>query len=131
MAKIRLNRKNQTLKIVNQRDTINLKRTGRAGRDGSDGRSAYEIALANGFVGTEAEWLASLNGSGSGGSDANYVQNFIAQSVIYVTHHLGKLPSVTIIDTAYDEVEGSVQHHDTSSLTVILSSPMSGTITLN
>lgn len=26
------------------------------------GRSAYEIALLNGFIGTEAEWLTSLNG---------------------------------------------------------------------
>lgn len=39
---------------------------------GVDGKSAYEIALANGFVGTEEEWLASLKGEdgkdGSGGS---------------------------------------------------------------
>ncbi len=30
--------------------------------DGVDGKSAYEIAVANGFEGTEAEWLASLKG---------------------------------------------------------------------
>jgi len=44
---------------------------GAAGQDGiigADGASAYEIALANGFVGTESEWLASLQGSGSGAS---------------------------------------------------------------
>lgn len=35
---------------------------GVAGTDGVDGDSAYEVALANGFVGTEAEWLASLEG---------------------------------------------------------------------
>lgn len=29
---------------------------------GPKGESAYELAVANGFVGTEAEWLASLNG---------------------------------------------------------------------
>lgn len=29
---------------------------------GKDGKSAYEIALANGFEGTEAEWLDSLHG---------------------------------------------------------------------
>jgi hypothetical protein len=29
---------------------------------GEDGRSAYEVACDNGFVGTEAEWLASLKG---------------------------------------------------------------------
>jgi len=30
--------------------------------DGQDGLSAYEIAVANGFTGTEAEWLESLRG---------------------------------------------------------------------
>lgn len=29
-------------------------------KSGDDGQSAYEIAVANGFVGTEAEWLESL-----------------------------------------------------------------------
>lgn len=43
------------------------------GADGKDGKSAYEIALANGFEGTEAEWLKSLKGKDgvSGGESAN------------------------------------------------------------
>jgi Collagen triple helix repeat (20 copies) len=36
---------------------------GPAGTNGIDGESAYEIAVANGFVGTEAAWLASLKGA--------------------------------------------------------------------
>ncbi len=32
------------------------------GPQGEEGLSAYEVALANGFIGTEAEWLASLIG---------------------------------------------------------------------
>ena len=36
---------------------------------GSDGRSAYEIALENGFEGTEAEWLASLEPDPMSGED--------------------------------------------------------------
>ncbi len=32
------------------------------GGGGANGKSAYEIAVENGFVGTEAEWLASLKG---------------------------------------------------------------------
>lgn len=31
------------------------------GRDGTDGKSAYELAVENGFKGTEQEWLASLD----------------------------------------------------------------------
>lgn len=37
---------------------------------GADGKSAYEIAVENGFVGTETEWLASLKGApGKDGAD--------------------------------------------------------------
>ena len=30
--------------------------------EGVDGKSAYQIAVDNGFLGTEEEWLESLNG---------------------------------------------------------------------
>lgn len=43
---------------------------GDAGERGKDGKSAYEIAVANGYVGNDAQWLASLNGrDGSPGRD--------------------------------------------------------------
>lgn len=35
---------------------------GANGKDGVDGASAYEIAVENGYTGTEAEWLSSLKG---------------------------------------------------------------------
>lgn len=35
---------------------------GQPGKQGADGLSAYQIAVDNGFTGTEAEWLASLKG---------------------------------------------------------------------
>ncbi len=35
---------------------------GTSGTNGETGKSAYEIAVDNGFVGTEAEWLESLKG---------------------------------------------------------------------
>lgn len=35
---------------------------GATGATGATGKSAYEIAVENGFVGTEVEWLASLKG---------------------------------------------------------------------
>ena len=36
--------------------------TGVTGPTGADGSSAYQVAVANGFAGTEAQWLASLVG---------------------------------------------------------------------
>lgn len=45
------------------------------GVDGKDGKSAYEVAVENGFIGTEQEWLESLKGekgeTGAPGSDAS------------------------------------------------------------
>lgn len=39
-----------------------VKQAGGSGGTGSDGKSAYEIAVDNGFEGTEADWLESLKG---------------------------------------------------------------------
>lgn len=38
--------------------------------EGAPGKSAYEIAVENGFVGTEKEWLESLKGD----TDMNVVE---------------------------------------------------------
>ena len=35
---------------------------GADGADGANGKSAYDLAVDNGFTGTEAEWVESLNG---------------------------------------------------------------------
>ncbi|MGB0457199.1 MAG: hypothetical protein ACPGGH_02625, partial [Chitinophagales bacterium] len=37
--------------------------SGTQGPAGSDGASAYQVAVNNGFVGTEADWLNSLEGA--------------------------------------------------------------------
>ena len=36
---------------------------GNPGEPGQDGKSAYDVAVENGFVGTESEWLESLKGA--------------------------------------------------------------------
>lgn len=41
------------------------------GTKGGDGKSAYQIAVDNGFVGTEAQWLASLKGDKGDKGDAS------------------------------------------------------------
>ena len=46
---------------------------GTPGEPGADGLSAYQIAIANGFVGTEADWLASLSGSSGSSASGQYI----------------------------------------------------------
>ena len=52
--------------VATQEDLKNIElKPGPAGKDGQpgkDGKSAYQIAVDNGFVGSEAEWLQSLHG---------------------------------------------------------------------
>lgn len=47
------------------------------GKDGTDGKSAYQVALDNGFVGSEQDWLASLKGDKGdpGTTDYNELEN--------------------------------------------------------
>ena len=52
------------LTIVDKNGTQNVGiRNGTNGTDGNDGKSAYEIAVQNGYTGTEEEWLTSLKGA--------------------------------------------------------------------
>ena len=55
---------NITITDVEGSNTITLKNgtNGLNGTNGQDGKSAYDIAVDNGFVGTETEWLESLKG---------------------------------------------------------------------
>ncbi|MFE6474592.1 hypothetical protein [Streptomyces rochei] len=74
--------------------------TGPAGPAGAEGDSAYEVAVTNGFTGTEAEWLASLVGPqgvqgiqgppGADGSEADaqaYTDAAVAAHVAAVDPH--------------------------------------------
>ena len=66
----------------------------------SNGLSAYEVALVNGFVGTEAEWLASLVGSGLGYTAEN-VANKDTDST-FAANSDTRYPSQKAVKTALD-----------------------------
>lgn len=59
--------------------------------------------------------------------DANYVHTqTLASASWVVNHNLGKLPSVTIIDSANDEVFGEVKHNSVNQSTISFSAAFSG-----
>lgn len=58
-----------TMQDSTHTETITIKKEG---AQGPDGESAYEIAVDNGYVGTEEQWLASLKGAdGEDGEDGH------------------------------------------------------------
>lgn len=144
-TRIRLNKQTKTIKVVNRRENIKLtqirgdiklQHTGKTGpastvqgpigETGADGKSAYELAVTLGFAGTLEQWLESLKAL-----DKTYTQSFTAQSTVTVVHNLGKLPSVNVIDSAGDEVEGEVYYESVNVVIVTFSYPTSGRIICN
>lgn len=62
----------------------------------------------------------------------NYVHNqSVASATWTVNHNLNKFPSVTIVDTANDEVEGEVTHISNTQLTIKFSAALSGKAFIN
>ncbi|MDP9394362.1 MAG: hypothetical protein M3Q27_09000, partial [Actinomycetota bacterium] len=64
---------------------------GANGTNGVDGKSAYEVAKANGYAGTEADWLASLKGAdGTNGTNGtNGVDGKSAYEVAKANGYVG------------------------------------------
>lgn len=101
---------------------------GPPGYVGSDGKSAYEVWLDAGNVGTEQDFFDSLEGAQgpAGLSGGSYSQSFIG-STITIAHNLGYIPNLTMFDTSGDEIEGAIIERDNNHFTVQFSSITSGT----
>jgi hypothetical protein len=55
----------------------------------------------------------------------------VASDTWVIDHNLGKYPSVSVVDSANDEVEGSVNHVDPMRVILVFSAPFSGKAFLN
>lgn len=63
---------------------------------GKDGKSAYEIACDQGFVGTEEEWIASLKGE-PGDDGITFIPEISDQKILSWTNN-GGLENPTPVD---------------------------------
>lgn len=69
------------------------------------GRSAYEIAVQNGFEGTEQEWLASLHGEkGDPGQDAESYQVLTSKDEVQENVEAGKLVDALVVKEVFQSV---------------------------
>lgn len=94
--------------------------TGPEGPQGPEGDSAHAVAVANGFVGTEAEWLASLEGpqgpeGPAGTTDYNELTN--VPSTFTPSAHSHAIADVTGLQTALDGKASSTHSHAQSDVT--------------
>ena len=98
---------------------------GRPGEVGPDGRSAYEVAVANGFAGTETEWLASL---ASGGITVLTLP-ITAASSFTASHNFPYRPRAWLVDATGAEVETDILHAP-GQVTAVFPGPFTGTLYL-
>ena len=100
---------------------------GDKGDTGADGKSAYEVAVANGYTGTQAQWLASLKGAdgapgkdGSNGKDGQTWQPYIADDKHW---HIRLINSVDM-----PAIVGVITQGDANDLTMDDSYRIDGTV---
>ena len=93
---------------------------------GARGRSAYEVWLLEGNVGTVQDFFDSLG-------SRTFIHNQIASSKDWViTHNLNKqYPSVTIVDVLNRVVVGNIEYLSTSQIKVSFAGEFSGKAYLN
>ena len=137
MPSIRLNKKNNTIKVVNRKDSIKLRQernsiklqqTGRVGPPGKGlpaGGDIGQIPYKASDDDWDIEWRTPTV------EDKTFLQYFSGLDFLQVNHQLNKFPSVTIIDSAGDEVIGAVDYIDANTLAISFGYPTSGSISCN
>lgn len=66
-----------------------------------------------------------------GGGDKHFTLSFTSLNEVQVYHNLNKFPSPVIVDSAGDEVEGTVTHVDKDHLVIQFSAPFTGVVHCN
>lgn len=84
--------------------------TGPQGPTGADGKSAYEVAVGNGYSGTEQDWLASLKGAdGKDGVGGGSGSKTVAGKNIEVSENQDGTQTVAVSDNVVLTENGSVK----------------------
>lgn len=88
---------------------------------------AYNLAQREGFVGTRAEWLASLVGP----AGSSYIHEQLTPSAVWgIAHNLGKYPAHSIMDSSGRLVGGDVRHLSINQSEITFSAAFSGRASL-
>jgi hypothetical protein len=129
--KITLTTSDNEVVVIDSKDTTFTIPPLPIGRKGEDGKSAYQIALDNGFIGSETEWLASLKGEkGDNGTTFTHTQ-IQASTEWIVVHNLNKKPSVTIVDSSGSIIYSDVAYDSLNQVTIKFNVAMSGEVYFN
>lgn len=97
---------------------------------GDDGHTPY-IQDGYWYINGVNTGVKSTGDQGAPGTDTNFTKTFSVSSSVDVNHNLNKLVSVSVIDSANDEVIGDVSYIDLNNIKVVFMAAFSGTIICN
>lgn len=102
---------------------------------GPVGPSLFDVWKEQGHSGTFDDFLETLRGPPgvappASGTSFTYEQTFAA-SIWNIVHNLGRIPSVTLIDTYGDEFSGDIRYVDNNTVRVTLIAATAGKAVLN
>lgn len=98
---------------------------------GEAGKSAYELAVEWGFIGTEEDWLASLKGKDGGSAVFDFTQ-LMPSDTWTVTHSLGcRYPHVICVDNGGNTIVGDIEYFSDNVTIIRFSEPVNGTAHLS
>ena len=103
---------------------------GLQGEPGIDGK-VQELIAGPGIIVDDTDASKPVVSATGGSGDKNFVYDFTMQHTLYIQHNLQKYPSATVINSAGDKVEGTVDYIDINNIIVQFTAPFSGKVTLN
>lgn len=96
------------------------------GPQGIQGKSAYTLAVEEGFDGTLTEFLSQYD------VNVNYHHTQDVPSTSWViTHNIGYKPNISLFDNEGNNIEGDISHSSDNQITVTFAIQISGTAILS
>ena len=108
--------------VTVKQDGLQILTLGTQGATGASGKSAYQTALDNGFVGTEPEWLVSLT---STGGNYQHTQSVSADTWT-VNHNLNRHPNITLTSVGGKLMVADILHTSINQVLVYFDQPTTG-----
>lgn len=109
---------------------VNIQAKAKRGLQGEPGK-IQELIAGPGIVIDSIDEASPVISASGGSGDKNFVYDFTMQHTLNVNHGLQKYPAATVINSAGDKVESTVQYIDINNVIIQFTQPFSGRVTLN
>ena len=109
---------------------VNILANAKRGLQGEPGK-IQELTAGPGIVIDSTNEANPVISASGGSGDKNFVYDFTMEHTLNVNHGLQKYPTATVINSAGDKVESTVQYIDINNVIIQFTQPFSGRVTLN